>query len=188
MLIVSAVPMLLVFLCQRDMSHLQELCDRGGNADQVYFAPSLLLVINSLACKNQSNGMKLENAECQALVRKLAKCSLPFQCAHGRPSVVPLAAGETLPNCLGLDWGEVHEEKIGSRDELVVRRRHRGQGNLSSLLYRDHLQVFSAERNVRRPQYTVRYSAAACKPKRDECGTQISLSLFRSQVRCTIYQ
>ncbi|XP_015767877.1 PREDICTED: DNA mismatch repair protein Mlh3-like [Acropora digitifera] len=29
--------------------------------------------------------------ECQQLVMNLSKCHLPFQCAHGRPSVIPLA-------------------------------------------------------------------------------------------------
>jgi DNA mismatch repair protein MLH3 len=28
--------------------------------------------------------------ECRDLVRRLTECSFPFQCAHGRPSMVPL--------------------------------------------------------------------------------------------------
>lgn len=28
--------------------------------------------------------------ECEGLVRRLARCAFPFQCAHGRPSLVPL--------------------------------------------------------------------------------------------------
>ncbi len=28
--------------------------------------------------------------ECDALVQRLADCAFPFQCAHGRPSMVPL--------------------------------------------------------------------------------------------------
>lgn len=28
--------------------------------------------------------------ECQSLVRRLSDCSFPFQCAHGRPSMVVL--------------------------------------------------------------------------------------------------
>lgn len=29
--------------------------------------------------------------ECRHLMHSLAQCSLPFQCAHGRPSILPLA-------------------------------------------------------------------------------------------------
>lgn len=28
--------------------------------------------------------------QCEDLVRQLAACAFPFQCAHGRPSMVPL--------------------------------------------------------------------------------------------------
>lgn len=41
----------------------------------------------------------LTNTECQELVSRLAKCVLPFQCAHGRPSMAPLVdlgAGSNL--------------------------------------------------------------------------------------------
>ncbi|KAM5469758.1 DNA mismatch repair protein [Microsporum audouinii] len=33
---------------------------------------------------------ELSIAECQNLVSRLAKCAFPFQCAHGRPSMVPI--------------------------------------------------------------------------------------------------
>jgi DNA mismatch repair protein MLH3 len=33
---------------------------------------------------------ELDNTECNDLLSRLAKCSFPFQCAHGRPSMVPL--------------------------------------------------------------------------------------------------
>ena len=32
----------------------------------------------------------LDKPQCEELVRRLAECVLPFQCAHGRPSMVPL--------------------------------------------------------------------------------------------------
>lgn len=32
----------------------------------------------------------LSPGECEHLVRRLARCAFPFQCAHGRPSLVPL--------------------------------------------------------------------------------------------------
>ncbi|PHH59073.1 hypothetical protein CDD81_3824 [Ophiocordyceps australis] len=34
---------------------------------------------------------ELSREQCQQLVRQLAQCAFPFQCAHGRPSMVPLA-------------------------------------------------------------------------------------------------
>lgn len=33
---------------------------------------------------------ELTLAECSSLIRRLAQCSLPFQCAHGRPCMAPL--------------------------------------------------------------------------------------------------
>lgn len=32
----------------------------------------------------------LSGEECSTLVSRLASCSFPFQCAHGRPSMVPV--------------------------------------------------------------------------------------------------
>jgi len=33
---------------------------------------------------------QLEKRECEDLIKRLAECVFPFQCAHGRPTVVPL--------------------------------------------------------------------------------------------------
>ena len=35
-------------------------------------------------------GDQLELQDCQTLLHKLSQCKLPFQCAHGRPTIVPL--------------------------------------------------------------------------------------------------
>mmetsp|Transcript_31920 Transcript_31920/g.42145 ORF Transcript_31920/g.42145 Transcript_31920/m.42145 type:complete len:92 (-) Transcript_31920:41-316(-) len=35
-------------------------------------------------------GDSLLLSECQDLVQSLSRCDLAFQCAHGRPSVIPL--------------------------------------------------------------------------------------------------
>jgi DNA mismatch repair protein MLH3 len=35
-------------------------------------------------------GDKLANETSQELLSSLASCDLPFQCAHGRPSIAPL--------------------------------------------------------------------------------------------------
>lgn len=51
----------------------------------------LIDLLNSRACRTaiMFNDV-LEVSECQQLVMQLARCVLPFQCAHGRPSMVPV--------------------------------------------------------------------------------------------------
>jgi DNA mismatch repair protein MLH3 len=41
-------------------------------------------------------GDPLSMEECEKLISSLALCNLPFQCAHGRPSVMPLISTEKL--------------------------------------------------------------------------------------------
>lgn len=35
-------------------------------------------------------GDDLNHEECEKLLKRLSKCDLPFQCAHGRPTLFPL--------------------------------------------------------------------------------------------------
>ncbi|KAK6083682.1 vacuolar membrane protein [Seiridium cupressi] len=51
----------------------------------------ILDLINSRACRSaiMFNDM-LSPDECKSLLTRLADCAFPFQCAHGRPSMVPL--------------------------------------------------------------------------------------------------
>lgn len=51
----------------------------------------------------------LSAEECEQLVRRLAKCAFPFQCAHGRPSLVPLVDLGSGPMIGGWDGDERHE-------------------------------------------------------------------------------
>ena len=59
---------------------------------QIQHCPQGILdMINSRSCRSAimfNDELTLE--ECTALVRKLSQCAFPFQCAHGRPSMVPL--------------------------------------------------------------------------------------------------
>ncbi|KAL2836255.1 hypothetical protein BJY01DRAFT_222260 [Aspergillus pseudoustus] len=51
----------------------------------------ILDLLNSRACRTAimfNDDLTVD--ECENLVRRLATCVLPFQCAHGRPSMVPL--------------------------------------------------------------------------------------------------
>ena len=52
----------------------------------------------------------LSDEECQSLLKRLAGTAFPFQCAHGRPSMVPLVdLGQSEP--LGAD--PTHRETDG---------------------------------------------------------------------------
>ena len=55
-------------------------------------------MMNSRACRSaiMFNDV-LPRDQCEILVRKLADCMFPFQCAHGRPSLVPLVDLAHLP-------------------------------------------------------------------------------------------
>ncbi|KAI9663429.1 MAG: DNA mismatch repair protein [Trizodia sp. TS-e1964] len=51
----------------------------------------ILDMVNSRACRGAIMfNDKLTPSECQSLLERLAKCYFPFQCAHGRPSMIPL--------------------------------------------------------------------------------------------------
>ncbi|KAK1625621.1 hypothetical protein BDP81DRAFT_452593 [Colletotrichum phormii] len=57
----------------------------------------ILDLLNSRSCRSaiMFNDV-LSRDECEALVRRLSRCSFPFQCAHGRPSMVPLVDTRSL--------------------------------------------------------------------------------------------
>ncbi|AAS50273.1 AAL093Cp [Eremothecium gossypii ATCC 10895] len=55
--------------------------------------PTVFLeILNSKACRSAIMfGDKLNHDECLFLVRQLSTCNMPLRCAHGRPSVIPIA-------------------------------------------------------------------------------------------------
>ncbi|KAM0255041.1 hypothetical protein ACHAQJ_006189 [Trichoderma viride] len=66
----------------------------SGQASTVDFhgcPRGILELLHSRACRSaiMFNDV-LSAGECEHLVRRLARCAFPFQCAHGRPSLVPL--------------------------------------------------------------------------------------------------
>ncbi|AOW02467.1 hypothetical protein LXG23DRAFT_22392 [Yarrowia lipolytica] len=67
-----------------------ETLENGGSDRAV---PALLQqLVASFACRNAIKfGDELTLEECHTMVENLLKTKLPFQCAHGRPSMVPLA-------------------------------------------------------------------------------------------------
>ncbi|KAJ9652935.1 DNA mismatch repair protein [Neophaeococcomyces mojaviensis] len=57
-----------------------------------YIPPRLLDLLNSRACRSAIMfNDELTLSQCTNLVTSLSKCTLPFQCAHGRPSMIVLA-------------------------------------------------------------------------------------------------
>lgn len=64
----------------------------------------ILDMINSRACRSaiMFNDV-LSHQECQDLLSRLSTCAFPFQCAHGRPSVVPLFS-------IGMGSGEAFDD------------------------------------------------------------------------------
>ena len=85
----------------------------------------LLHLLHSRACRTAIRfGDALSEGQRGGLIRALARCELPFQCAHGRPSMVPLVklGQEKEKDGTGRGAGEDAEE--GWKGE--VRRRLRG--------------------------------------------------------------
>ncbi|KAK2022721.1 hypothetical protein LX32DRAFT_602297 [Colletotrichum zoysiae] len=71
----------------------------------------ILALLNSRSCRSaiMFNDV-LSKDECESLVLRLSQCSFPFQCAHGRPSMVPLVDTVTL-----IMNHERHLDSFGSR-------------------------------------------------------------------------
>lgn len=55
--------------------------------------------------------------QCQELLERLSKCAFPFQCAHGRPSMIPVAdlgaSSASLGHLMGHDVDGIHDEPFG---------------------------------------------------------------------------
>lgn len=85
-----AVPCILgVKLTDTDLlEFLQQLADTDGSST---IPPSVHRVLNSKACRGAIMfGDTLLPSECSLIVEELKQTSLCFQCAHGRPTTVPL--------------------------------------------------------------------------------------------------
>ncbi|OHF02359.1 hypothetical protein CORC01_02352 [Colletotrichum orchidophilum] len=71
----------------------------------------ILDLLNSRSCRSAIMfNDTLSRDECIALVHRLSRCSFPFQCAHGRPSMVPLVDIRSLSM-----KGETPLDSFGSR-------------------------------------------------------------------------
>ncbi|XP_050228464.1 DNA mismatch repair protein MLH3 isoform X2 [Mercurialis annua] len=91
-----AVPCILgVNLSEEDLlEFLQQLADTDGSSAM---PQSVLRVLNFKACRGAIMfGDSLLPSECALIVEELKQTSLCFQCAHGRPTIVPLVNLEEL--------------------------------------------------------------------------------------------
>ncbi|PUU78916.1 hypothetical protein B9Z19DRAFT_981062 [Tuber borchii] len=73
-------------------------------------------MVNSRACRSAimfNDPLKLD--ECRVLIGKLAECKFPFQCAHGRPSMIPLLDLSGVGAESGVGKGVVFEEGVKGR-------------------------------------------------------------------------
>ncbi|KAG9402283.1 DNA mismatch repair protein [Aphanomyces cochlioides] len=71
---------------------LEYLCLLSSMSGSLVRPPIITRLLHSRACRSAIMfGDPLTLDECQQLITQLGTCRLPFQCAHGRPSIVPLA-------------------------------------------------------------------------------------------------
>lgn len=97
------------------LEFLQQLADTDGSSTT---PPSVHRVLNSKACRGAIMfGDTLLPSECSLIVEELKRTSLCFQCAHGRPTTVPLVNLDPLHNKvarLGSDesWHGLRQHKL----------------------------------------------------------------------------
>lgn len=116
-IIVKALPAAIAERCRLEPKVLLELirseswkCEEEGRSlTTTTYPQGLLDMLNSRACRSAIMfNDELTKEECQTLVQRLANCAFPFQCAHGRPSMVPLVD-------LGVGaWLDVGKQAFGS--------------------------------------------------------------------------
>ena len=82
----------------------------------------ILEMLNSRSCRSAimfNDNLDIE--ECETLVRRLSECIFPFQCAHGRPSMIPLVelgpeTGNSVTSGLGIKAAESIQQERGFLD------------------------------------------------------------------------
>ncbi|XP_065183825.1 uncharacterized protein LOC135814603 isoform X1 [Sycon ciliatum] len=75
---------------------------------------TLTELLASLSCHSAIRfGDCLSKEECCELIKSLSKCNLPFQCAHGRPSIIPIMDITELElNSLGVVYKQPSLRKL----------------------------------------------------------------------------
>ena len=125
---VKALPSAIAERCRTEPKFLIELIrteawkrsEDGSSVTRKACPQGLLDMLNSRACRSAVMfNDELTKEEAQTLVQRLGDCNFPFQCAHGRPSMIPLVdlgtssstdLGEkAFGGCNG--WGTQREKK-----------------------------------------------------------------------------
>ena len=108
-------PKLLIDLLRREVHHASPLpTSTASSSEWIHRMPhcpvGLVEMVNSRACRSaiMFNDV-LDNAQCKELLAKLVECTLPFQCAHGRPSCV------VLPRWSGSDGVDKNEVNFAEK-------------------------------------------------------------------------
>jgi DNA mismatch repair protein MLH3 len=95
----------------------------------------ILDLLNSRACRTAimfNDPLSIE--ECKVLISRLAKCAFPFQCAHGRPSMIPIldlrpyTAHNTVPSGEDIvtnDGYDDYDENNSERSDFIEAFRKR---------------------------------------------------------------
>ncbi|OAE24388.1 hypothetical protein AXG93_4343s1580 [Marchantia polymorpha subsp. ruderalis] len=121
------------------MEYLRQLMDTQGSSAP---PPAVIRVLNNKACRGAIMfGDTLLPVECTQLVEHLKKTSLCFQCAHGRPTMVPLVDLRALHKRLRLTDSSCgisknHELPTGALaavSDMPVKEWHRLQSTRSTL-------------------------------------------------------
>jgi DNA mismatch repair ATPase MutL len=73
------------------LDELMDSVQHAGAAGLAVVPRCIMRAVNMKACHDAIKfGDQLSLEECVALIARLSRCRFPFQCAHGRPSMIPL--------------------------------------------------------------------------------------------------
>lgn len=92
--VVTHVPNILgTFLEPKDLKGVVSAAEASQVGGRPSVPPVILHILTFKACRRAIKfNDHLEQAQMERLMRELSRCELPFQCAHGRPTVYPLAS------------------------------------------------------------------------------------------------
>jgi DNA mismatch repair protein MLH3 len=78
---------------------------------------TIIDLLNSRACRSSIMfNDSLSRDECQNLVERLARCAFPFQCAHGRPSMIPVVDASFLAATTSTTTTAAARKELGFAD------------------------------------------------------------------------
>ncbi|KAG8996625.1 DNA mismatch repair protein [Tulasnella sp. 427] len=96
-------------------SSADDNCDSAWLNALKLWPQEFINLVNSKACRGAIMfNDSLSQLQCETLIAQLAETVFPYQCAHGRPSVIPLAAlsdaGPIGANSRKISWSKFGQE------------------------------------------------------------------------------